>query len=1169
MDTTGDGSKRIPKAAKAVAWTLAVLCLGMAGLYGILALASRSPGVAARLSRYASAQLDHQVTIGGVRFTGGSIRLHDVTLQNHPAFGGGKLATSRSVILTPDWRYLLRGERRIALLAVDHLHITIDKDRTGTWNFQRLAGVLSRGGGGAELSVRQLRLRHVTLRVQGVSLENLDLDVHDLSTRGTERGRIVVAGTDGGGNPFRLEGSGNLGAPAGGELVVSARNLSPMRLLGRRRIKHVDLGQAAVTLQARVVAARDVVTVAGTADVRGLGVSLGGTTVPVTIGVAAAGRYLRGADAAFVDSCTIEVGGRARLHLRAAVREVRSRRAFTATLRADPAEIAPLYRLLPPELRRELEVRGRVQRAQVEIAGDAAGGVTIGTGTLVVAGGAVMQAGMAVARDLSLTAQLHRTGEGWQVRGNATTGTGDALLQRLHSPFAVTFSPRFAPVRAAAAPLAAEVLGVPVSGSVIYRRGVKPLRVRLATAAVSLADLRHPWWRRLGVTAGRGRLALEATGEPAQFTGTASLAVTGLEATVAGKAMAAATGRIEGTFARSGGSTSVRGEAACLGARLAGREGTFSFAYRLDGDTLRLTDLQAALGEGHVAIAAVQGNLPLARRKDGVTRTPVRLRVEGLSARRGPLAIQGMAGRVDAEFVVAGAKRWLQGDGQLAADLLLGGTEPGPVRARLQFDRGGMAANLAGSVAGGELAGAARVDPFASSPEPAFTLVLSGLHAERLPPLAKGTASYRATGGVLAARLSGEYRGGSGLRGQLEVTGDRLEVTGKQGRKLLTAGALRAVGDLGDDLLRVTEFTATVGAGAVLRGSGTVAHPLAASRSGHLSFAMPPTALEGVLTTFINVLPRALQEGTASGSIGAVGDVVIAPGRVVLQGRLSLAGAGLEIPSQRLTISGITGTVPVSLDTAATVRYPKRPELHRETFASRFASLAMPAAAAERCTIERIRFGAVELGKTSLALRAGAGLTEVVALRSHLFRGTLAGEGYFSYGRNMGYGGNLMVGDLSLTALCNAYPPLKGYLSGKVDGFLSLSGSDTGMTGVNGFVHVWAHGGRDERMQVSREFLQKLAGKKLKGIFFSTDRPYDRGEIKGYLEQGYLTFHTLDISNTNMFGIRDLSVTVAPVQNRIALEHLIAAIGEAATRGTTAGPEAATPPVETEFQWED
>ena len=110
-------------------------------------------------------------------------------------------------------------------------------------------------------------------------------------------------------------------------------------------------------------------------------------------------------------------------------------------------------------------------------------------------------------------------------------------------------------------------------------------------------------------------------------------------------------------------------------------------------------------------------------------------------------------------------------------------------------------------------------------------------------------------------------------------------------------------------------------------------------------------------------------------------------------------------------------------------------------------------------------------------------------------------------------------------------------------------------------------------MLVSKEFLQKLAGKKLRGFFFRNDRPYDQAEISATLEKGYLTFETLDISHTNLLGIRDLAVSVAPVQNRIALDHLLEAVKQAAARGKAATSTGEQPPAEVpvspEFKWEE
>jgi hypothetical protein len=179
------------------------------------------------------------------------------------------------------------------------------------------------------------------------------------------------------------------------------------------------------------------------------------------------------------------------------------------------------------------------------------------------------------------------------------------------------------------------------------------------------------------------------------------------------------------------------------------------------------------------------------------------------------------------------------------------------------------------------------------------------------------------------------------------------------------------------------------------------------------------------------------------------------------------------------------------------------------------------------------------------------------------------GRGFFRYQGGAQYGADILIHDLSLRELCNSYPGIKGYLSGRVDGFVSLFGKEKGVSDMKGLVNIWTRGVKDEKMLVSKEFLQKLAGKKIKGLFFQNDRSYDRGEIGAYLDEGYMTFTTLDISHTNFLGIKDLSVSVAPVQNKINLEHLFTTIREAAARGKAATGGEAPAPASSDFRWEE
>jgi len=51
-----------------------------------------------------------------------------------------------------------------------------------------------------------------------------------------------------------------------------------------------------------------------------------------------------------------------------------------------------------------------------------------------------------------------------------------------------------------------------------------------------------------------------------------------------------------------------------------------------------------------------------------------------------------------------------------------------------------------------------------------------------------------------------------------------------------------------------------------------------------------------------------------------------------------------------------------------------------------------------------------------------------------------------------------------------------------------------------------------------------------------------------YLQNGFVIFRELEISNRNFIGIKDLDMKVAPLNNRIAIDHLMWSITEAAFR---------------------
>lgn len=93
---------------------------------------------------------------------------------------------------------------------------------------------------------------------------------------------------------------------------------------------------------------------------------------------------------------------------------------------------------------------------------------------------------------------------------------------------------------------------------------------------------------------------------------------------------------------------------------------------------------------------------------------------------------------------------------------------------------------------------------------------------------------------------------------------------------------------------------------------------------------------------------------------------------------------------------------------------------------------------------------------------------------------------------------------------------------------------------------LWTYSTQDEKTKISKEFLQKVGGPSVKA--YLGDRPFNKGIMSLYLQKGYVIFRELEISNRNFLGIQDLSVKVAPLSNRIAIDHLMWTIVEAAQR---------------------
>jgi hypothetical protein len=199
-----------------------------------------------------------------------------------------------------------------------------------------------------------------------------------------------------------------------------------------------------------------------------------------------------------------------------------------------------------------------------------------------------------------------------------------------------------------------------------------------------------------------------------------------------------------------------------------------------------------------------------------------------------------------------------------------------------------------------------------------------------------------------------------------------------------------------------------------------------------------------------------------------------------------------------------------------------------------------------RLTVGSLRYGFPLLENLNLLVEQKGSIWNIERFSANIFGGKMNGSAIIDLSNGFHYRVGLLVKGVSLRRLCDGIEPIKGFISGKVDGIASFRASEIGISQLMGMADFWTHSTESEKTMISKEFLQKVGGPSLKASL--RNRDFNKGILSLYLKDGHLIFRDLEISNRNFLGITDLSVKVAPLSNRIALDHLLWTIAGAAER---------------------
>jgi hypothetical protein len=1157
---------------------LSMLLLAMISLRIYLATALPAP----QLSRFLSSYLHQKVSIGKIRLRDGAIVLEQVRLQNPPGFPQGDLAAADAVALEPQWGNLLLGRQRFSSIGLDGIRVNLQENGKGLWNFAQLQQILAAKKSKKETYIKDLAVANGAVTVHGEGLRGISLHVFDLTTKGSASSSVDFTFQDPAHNSYSIKGTARGGSAAAMDLTLNAPDLNLKGVAASLKMKNARLLEGSKgALQVIASFRKGELTSTGELRFAGLRLPAAQKNYPVAGVLDFAADYNVSSDTARLTNLALAVKNLARLHATGRMTGVRRERLFTMEVSMDETDLATLNLLIPEDKRKQLLVGGRVRCDRLQIEGSRGMGLETATGTVQLEEGSLTKEGRLLAEGISGSIGIFGQDSLILATGRLTSAGGgeNVLVSGADLPFSVELSAKLQPVSAEVPALSATVAGVPLRGKIGYHAaGPTPITARVVAASLDLPKL-NPQLKRYGIEASSGvaDVAVDLTGKDSQdLVARVESKLRHVTAGRAGVSYALKAGSLTAELKKAGGSFTAKGHAVLASLAVAGRTATGRFAFDYADHSVQLSGLHATLAGADLAVSRLSTTIPAKQVAGSLTRYPLSIDLGGCTLKQGEFELQNLSGRLRGVFNVDGGK-WLEATAELASDALYRQRKKiaAPV-AHLAFSRAGASAVLGGKMLEGKLSGSASLDPFALEKGGGFDLAVSGAQAASAAAfLAKG-GGFTPNGGLLDLRLKGSYSKRDGLACRFQGRGSGIGLTGSGGKTVLSGGALAVAGAIAKGTLSITNASFAPGPGVALNAKGEVANAFSSHPVGAFSFELPQASLNSLVDPFVNLLPRFIQGATLSGSIAAGGKITLLEGKKLVQGTLAFSKDRLEVAAQNLAVGEVNGNLPFSFDLSGKTGGKPQDSLSfsRDNYQRLLQKLRQGSGGGDVVSIDRLDFGALKFGKLTLHLKGENGLTQITSLDTSLAEGKILGTGYLKFGNKINYRSDLLISDVSLKALCGMFPGIKGYISGKVDGVVSIDADGKGLSALTGFVDLWAHEARGEKMLVSKEFLQRLSKQKMTGFFFRSDRPYDQAEIKAMLEEGDLTFDTLSIQHTNFFGVRDLSVSIAPTQNRIGLDHLFESIKEASTRGkastgaTGAQPQPAEPAAPSqEFKW--
>jgi hypothetical protein len=437
----------------------------------------------------------------------------------------------------------------------------------------------------------------------------------------------------------------------------------------------------------------------------------------------------------------------------------------------------------------------------------------------------------------------------------------------------------------------------------------------------------------------------------------------------------------------------------------------------------------------------------------------------------------------------------------------------------------------------------------ADSPFPiVLTLTAEKINLGAVSPAARSflKTPYAASGSAESLSFEGTISSPENVTGRASIRGKNISITNTEGKALLKDAVVSSNMVIrGKDMDIKAEASA---AGLALTLSGSADRIFEDDRTLRLSILMPEVRISDIRTAFWDIIPDRLLYAGMHGSIAMNLLSTYSNRAITADGSILLKDIAIEGENNEYSLGPINSMVPIHFSSAGNERDalslssfdPADFEGHKKAYAE-----------TKQLVGSEIRIGSVRYGFRLLedlslwVVQKGSSL-KINRFSAKMFGGKVYGTGFADLSDGFSYRAGIIADGVSLTQLCEEIPPIKGYISGKIDGIAAIKGSGAGLEHIIGKADFWTYSTEGERTRISREFLEKIGGPQLKA--YLGERRFNKGIMGLYIQNGFIIFRELEISNRNLVGLTDLSVKVAPLNNRIAIDHLMWTITEAAQR---------------------